>query len=125
MTEVDRPAAPSAFTACFILVSGAPDRERILTDIRCYIDFHAAVNPLSRGPVLAVDIPRHDIPLSEPLYAAELAQMLHRLPCGALLEWLVPRRDAARAFGLYADWDEMAVHPDIMELEDSHPPYES
>jgi hypothetical protein len=109
--------APSAFTACFILVNGGPYRERILTEIRCYVDFHAAVNPLSRGPILAIDIPRHDIQISEALYAAELAQMLHKLPCGALLEWLVPRRDAPRAFGMYADWDEMATHPDLVDLD--------
>lgn len=115
---------PSAFTACFILMDGGPDRERILAEIRCYVDVHAAVNPLSRGPVLAVDIPRHDIPISEALYAGELAQMLHRLPCGAVLEWLVPRRDAPRAFGLYAGWDEMAGHPDIVELGESYPRYE-
>lgn len=107
----------SAFTACFILVSGAPNRERILTDIRCYIDFHAAVNPLSRGPILAIDIPQREIQISEALYAAELAQMLHKLPCGAILEWLVPRRDAPRAFGLYAGWDEMAAHPDLVDLD--------
>jgi hypothetical protein len=108
---------PSAFTACFILASGGPHRERILTEIRCYIDFHAAVNPLSRGPILAIDIPRHDMPISDSLYAGELAQMLHKLPCGVLLEWLVPRRDAPRAFGLYAGWDEMAAHPDLVDLD--------
>lgn len=113
-------ADPPAFTACFILVSGGPDRERILTDIRCHIDFRAAVNPLSRGPILAIDIPRHDIPLSKALYAAELAQMLHRLPCGAIPEWLVPRRDAPRAFGLYATWGEMSGHPDLVELDWRH-----
>jgi hypothetical protein len=107
----------SALTACFVLVRGAPGRELILTDIRCYIDFHATVNPLSRGPVLAIDIPRRDIPLSDTLYVAELAQMLHKLPCGPILEWLVPRRDAPRAFGLYVGWDEMAGHPDLVDLD--------
>ena len=107
---------PSAFTACFILASGA-GHGRILAEIRCYIDFRAAVNPLSRDPILAIDIPRHDIPVSEALYGAELAQMLHKLPCGAILEWLVPQRNATRAFGLYATWDEMATHPDIVALD--------
>jgi hypothetical protein len=112
------------FTACFILVRGSPDRERILTEIRCYIDVRATVNSLSRGPVLAIDIPRRDIPISESLYAGELAEMLQRLPCGAILKWLVPRRETPRAFGLYAGWDEMEMHPDIVELEESHPPRE-
>jgi hypothetical protein len=111
--------AASAFTACFILVRGGPDCERILTEIRCYVDFHAVLNPLSRGPILAIDIPRCDIPLSDLLYAAELAQMLHKLPCGAILEWLVPRRDAPRAFGLYVGWDEMANHPDLVGLDEA------
>lgn len=110
-------SAPSAFTACFILVNGAPDRERILAEVRCHIDFRAAVNPLSRGPVFAIDIPQHDIPIGDALYGAELAQMLRKLPCGAILEWLVPQRDAPRAFGLYATWDEMATHPDIVALD--------
>jgi len=120
MSENSGPAGAqcgSAFTACFILVSGGPNRARILTDIRCYIDFHAAVNPLSRGPILAIDIPQREIQISEALYGAELAQMLHKLPCGVILEWLVPRRDAARAFGMYASWDEMARHPDVVELD--------
>ncbi len=86
MTDPDPTCAVPAFTACFILANGAPDRERILLEIRCYIDSHAAVNPLSRGPVLAIDIPRHDIPISESLYAGELAEMFHRLPCSAILD---------------------------------------
>lgn len=106
----------TAFTACFILASGA-GHGRILDEIRCYIDFRAAVNPLSRGPILAIDIPRHDIPVSEALYGAELAQILHKLPCGAILEWLVPQRDAPRAFGLCATWDDMATHPDLVDLD--------
>jgi hypothetical protein len=109
--------APSAFTACFILMRGGPDCERILTEIRCYVHFHASVNPLSRGPILAIDIPQHDIQFSEAVYGALLAESLHKLPCGAILEWLVPRRDAPRAFGLYAGWDEMATHPDLVELD--------
>jgi hypothetical protein len=113
--EIARTA--SAFTACFVLACGGPGREQILTDIRCYVDLHASVNPLSRGPVLAIDIPRRDIPLSDNLYVAELAQMLHKLPCGAMIEWLVPRRDAARAFGMYATWDEMTSHPDLVDLD--------
>jgi hypothetical protein len=112
-------SGPSAFTACFVLAHGTPGRGRILTDIRCYIDFRATVNPLSRGPIFAIDIPRHDIPVSEALYGAELAQILHKLPCGAILEWLVPQRDAPRAFGLYATWDEMANHPDLVDLDEA------
>jgi hypothetical protein len=106
-----------AFTACFILVGGGPSRERILAEIRCYVHFHAAVNSLSRGPVLAIDIPRCDIPIGDQLYIAELAESLRKLPCGALLEWLVPRSDAPKALGLCAGWDEMAEHPDIVALD--------
>lgn len=117
MTDLNPPSTSSAFTACFILVAGGPDADRILIEICCYIDSRAAVNPLSRGPILAIDIPRHDVPISDALYAGELAQMVRKLPCGVILEWLVPRHDAPRAFGLYVDWDEMAGHPDLVDIE--------
>ena len=50
-------------------------------------------------------------------HAAALAQALMRLPCGAIPEWVVPRRDSVRAFGVYATWDGIKDHPDLVELD--------
>ena len=105
------------FTACFILVRGGPTRDRIIDEIRCYIEFDAAPSPLACGPVVAVDIPCGCGVLSERTAGGALAQALMRLPCGAMPEWVVPRRDSARAFGVYATWDGIKDHPDLVELD--------
>jgi len=110
-------AAPHTFTACFILFQGGPTRDRILDEIRCHIEFNAAASPLSAGPVFAVDIPCKSDVLSVRTAGGALAQSLMRLPCGAILEWLVPQRDSARAFGLYVTWDDIKDHPDLVDLE--------
>lgn len=113
-----RAAVPAhVFTACFILFDGGPTGDRVLDEIRCHIEFDASASPLSRGPVFAVDIPCKPGVLSEGTAGGALAQALMRLPCGAILEWLVPRRDSARAFGAHATWDGIKDHPDLVELD--------
>lgn len=105
------------FTACFVLVQGGPSQGRIINEIRRYIEFSAARSPLSHGPILAVDILCRSGLLSEAVAGGEIAQMLGRLPCGAIVEWVVPRRDSVRAFGMYASWDGMKDHPDVVSLD--------
>jgi len=110
------PGGAYVFTACFILFDGGPTRGRILDEIRCHVEFDAAPNPLSRGAVFAVDIPCKSGVLSERTVGGALAQALTRLPCGAIVEWVVPQRDSVRAFGMYVTWDDIKDHPDLVEL---------
>lgn len=121
---MSRPSAGGhTFTACFILFDGAPSRDRILDEIRSHIEFDATPSPLSRGPVFAVDIPLPPIGLDERSTGGLLAQTLAGLPCGAIVEWLVPQRDSARAFGMHGTWvvlaasDAVEGHSDLVELD--------